>query len=603
MVDRKSIIVEGKTLEEATKSGLKALDTQIDYVDIEVLEVGKSRFGIFNKNFKVKLTEKTINYEEITNLEAENENGKFEMRMDKDKSNLIIYPPNGLGKTVSIDEIIFELEKNEIKNIDIEKIKSSLKLNKVTSIDIKDLEIKDPIDAKAEVIMSRDNMKVYMKILPPNGGNMITREAIDHILEENHIVYGIDDMRINKMILEKQCNDENIIAEGKEPENGKDGMIKYNFDINIKGKPQITEDGKVDFKEIDIICHVKKGDYLAEKILPTDGIDGMTVTGKELKAKPGKIVHFKKGKNVGESEDGLKLIAEVDGQVKLVNDKVNVLQVYEVNGNVDHATGNIHFAGKVIIRGNVRTGFKIECSEDVEIYGVVEGATIIADGDIILHKGIQGHNTGKLISKKEIICKYMENCYAKANETITADAIMHCKLESNGSIVATGKKGLIVGGEIRARNEVSAKCIGSPMSTVTKLEVGIDPDIKERYESLRKELEELYKNKENVVKAKELLTKISKMTKLPKEKQNMLDKSINTEKHLDQKIESVNMAMMQLQNMLQKLSSGRVNVSSLIYPGVRISIGNSVYYSRDDIVCATITREDGEIKINPYLAK
>lgn len=605
MVDRKSIIVEGKTVDEAVENGLKILNMQIDYVDIEVVEEGKSLLNIFNKNYKVKLTEKEIKYEEITDLEDENENenGKFEINIDKDNSNLSIYPSRGLGKSVNAEEILFALEKNKINNIDIDKVRSILKTNEVISIDIEDLKITDPIDAKVEIDVSKDDMKVYITITPPKGGRMVTKEDIDNILKEKNIAYGIDDYLINKMILEKKFNQKEIIVKGKEVVNGEDGSIKYLFNKYAKGKPQINENGKVDFKEINIIQHVKKDDCIAQKILPIEGIDGMTVTGKVIKAKSGKLVNFKKGKNVVESEDGLKLLAEVNGQVKLVNDKVTVLQVYEVNGNVDHATGNIHFVGKVIVRGNVRTGFKIECTEDVEVYGVVEGATIIADGNIILHQGIQGHNTGKLISKKEIISKYMENCYAKANESIRADAIMHCKLESKGSIFASGKKGLIVGGEIRANNEVNAKCIGSPMSTITKIEVGIDPEIKERYESLRKELEVLCKNKESVEKAIELLTKISKTVTLSKEKQNMLTKSISTQKYLIQKIESVNMAIMYLQNTLQKLSHGRINVSNLIHLGVRISIGNSVYYVRDSLPCATIVREDGEIKINPYIGK
>lgn len=327
------------------------------------------------------------------------------------------------------------------------------------------------------------------------------------------------------------------------------------------------------------------------------------MTGKLLKAKSGKIVSFKKGKNVIESEDGLKLLAQVDGQPKLIDDKVTVLQVYEVNGNIDNATGNVHFNGNVVVRGNVRTGFKIECSGNAEVYGVVEGATIIADGDIILHKGIQGQNVGKLLSKQNIVAKYMENCYANAYGDISSEVIMHCKLETKKSIEAVGKRGMIVGGEIRANNEINAKVIGSPMATTTKIEVGIDPEVKERYESLKQERDTLNKNKESVTKVIELLRKISNTTQLTKEKQDMLIKSTHTEKYLSEKLKDVNETIINLQNTLQTLSNGKVNVSLTIYAGVRISIGNSVYYVRDHMKRCTITKEKGEIKINPYTGK
>ncbi|MCT4618641.1 MAG: FapA family protein [Marinisporobacter sp.] len=595
-MDKKSIIMEGKSLEEAIENGLKLLNIGKDHVTVEVLEEGKSFFGIVKKKFKVKLTEKTIKYEE-------NENGKFEIKEQNGKSCLSIVPSKGKGKPVGVEEIILALEKREINNIDKDKIKSILEEHKLFTINIEDIKVTDPIDEKVEIEISKGDMKAYMTIIPPKGGVKLEKYDIEKILKDHNIVYGIDESLIQEIILKKEYNQKQLIAVGKEPINGQDGKIKYHFSIDNKIKPQIDQRGKVNYKELNIIECVKKGDCIAEKTLPIDGIDGRTIKGKVLKAKVGKSIGFKKGKNIIETEDGLKLIADADGQVKLIDDKVEILQVYEVTGNIDHSTGNIRFIGTVIVRGNVRSGFKIECSDDVEVYGVVEGATIIADGNIVLHKGIHGQNVGKLISKKDIISKYMESCYAQAGGSIHSEVIMHCNLKSKESITALEKKGMIVGGEIRANMEVNAKSIGSPMATITKIEVGIDPEIKEQYESLKQELEILYKNKDSVRKAIELLTKMSKNTELSKEKQGILIKSKSTENYLNEKIESVNKSLVDLQNILQELSNGRVNVLSVMHPGVRIAIGNSVYYVRDDIPCATILRENGEIKIGPYLGK
>ena len=232
------------------------------------------------------------------------------------------------------------------------------------------------------------------------------------------------------------------------------------------------------------------------------------------------------------------MLADAAGQPKIIDGKATVLEIYEVNGNVDNTTGNIRFNGKVIVKGNVRTGFTIEANGDVEIYGVVEGAVIIAEGDILLHKGIQGQNVGKLISKKSITARYMESCYAKAYETIHAEAIMHCIIESGDTITVVGKKGLIVE-EIRANHEVNAKFIGSPMATVTKIEVGIDPEKKEKYEQLKEEEAALKQNKNQVTQIINLLKKMSKTTPLTEEKQNLLKKSINTEIVLTEKLQKI----------------------------------------------------------------
>ena len=71
---------------------------------------------------------------------------------------------------------------------------------------------------------------------------------------------------------------------------------------------------------------------------------------KNFKSKAGKTSGFRR-KNVVETEDGLRLLADAAGQPKIIDGKVTVLEIYEVNGNVDNTTGNIRFNGKVIVKG------------------------------------------------------------------------------------------------------------------------------------------------------------------------------------------------------------------------------------------------------------
>ncbi|AOT72936.1 hypothetical protein Gferi_00820 [Geosporobacter ferrireducens] len=444
-------------------------------------------------------------------------------------------------------------------------------------------------------------MTAVVTLLPPEGGRSLTTEEVVEKLNKNHVVFGIDENKIQEILTHERYYQKHIVATGAAPIQGTDGKINYLFNVNAKIKPEVLEDGKVDFKELNLIQNVKKGDVVAERIMHTEGTDGMTVIGRPLKAKSGKPINFKKGKNVVESSDGLQLIADEDGQVKVIEDKVSVLQVFEVNGNVDNATGNISFNGRVVVKGNVATGFKIECDGDIEVLGVVEGATLIAEGNIILHKGIQGNHSGKLISKQDIVARYMENCYAKAAGNILADAVMHCNLESKNKITVSGKRGLIVGGVVRANSEIAAKYIGSTMATSTKIEVGIDPELKERYDQLKGEMELLYKNKENVMKAVELLTKMSKMGPLPPDKEQILTKSISTNAYLEEKIEKINDELVNIKYILQTLSGGKINVSATVYPGVKLFIGNSMYFVRDQIQCSTFIRENGEIRIAPYM--
>ena len=52
-------------------------------------------------------------------------------------------------------------------------------------------------------------------------------------------------------------------------------------------------------------------------------------------------------------------------------------------------------------------GFKVVASGDIVIEGVVEDATVISDGQIIVKHGIHGMNKGVLRAKGNIICKFI----------------------------------------------------------------------------------------------------------------------------------------------------------------------------------------------------
>ncbi len=61
-----------------------------------------------------------------------------------------------------------------------------------------------------------------------------------------------------------------------------------------------------------------------------------------------------------------------------------------IQGDVGVETGNINFTGKVIVSGNVMSGYEIISNEDIEINGIVECATLKSKGDITIRQGVQG---------------------------------------------------------------------------------------------------------------------------------------------------------------------------------------------------------------------
>ena len=89
-----------------------------------------------------------------------------------------------------------------------------------------------------------------------------------------------------------------------------------------------------------------------------------------MEAKNGKDIAIPLGKNVKLDSDGLTVLAAVNGQVLLVNDKITVEPLMELD-SVNIKTGNITFLGTVIVKGNVEDGFDVHASGNIEVHGSV----------------------------------------------------------------------------------------------------------------------------------------------------------------------------------------------------------------------------------------
>ncbi|MFH0774882.1 MAG: flagellar assembly protein A, partial [bacterium] len=125
-----------------------------------------------------------------------------------------------------------------------------------------------------------------------------------------------------------------VAAEAVPSTPGKDGSIEYKVKISEKKEPVIDENGRCDFKNILSLPAVKKGDILATKVEAIPGKPGQEITGELIPAPLMKDIVLPSGKNTKVSEDGKSLIANIDGRVTLLNEKLHIEPVYEVIGNV-----------------------------------------------------------------------------------------------------------------------------------------------------------------------------------------------------------------------------------------------------------------------------
>lgn len=525
--------------------------------------------------------------------------GFFEISYREDGVFLSVYPPVDKTKPVEARDVFDKLAKKLVRGYSREVVEAAVKKADRTPVKIAEPQEEVKLNASVHVMVSPDKMKAFISFNSPEGGRMLTLEEVLEALTKNGVLYGINRMNLETVVQYPVFNEMFCVAEGMMPVNGQNGRVQFYFDIKRDGKPAIMEDGRVDFRELNLIESVRKGQKLCELIPPVPGVLGKTVYGTDVYPVEGKDAVLPKGRNVSLSEDGLAVVSNIDGQVQYIEGKINVFSSYEVPADVDNSTGNISFVGNVSVRGNVLSGFSIEAGGNVEVWGVVEGAVIKAGGDIILRRGMQGMGKGILISNGDIIARYIEYSNIEAKHNISSEAVMHSNIKCGNKLELSGRKGLLVGGSCKVGKEIVAKVIGSHMATVTDIEVGVDPSLRERYKALKEELNTLEADLKKAEQAIAILKKLEIAGALTPDKVEMMTKSVRTRVFFTNRIAEIKEEMQRIEANLQQEAFGKIRCYNVIYPGTKVAIGSCLMYVRENLQYCTLYRDGADVRVGP----
>ncbi|MDR1913032.1 MAG: FapA family protein [Clostridiales bacterium] len=432
-------------------------------------------------------------------------------------------------------------------------------------------------------------------------GERVSADEIREMAKKQGIVFGLR-QDLEKIAAEYKPGGKYVIAEGRPPENGSNGTFKYHFDTDAKiPQPKINDDGTVDFHNLGSVLECKQGDVLVTIIPPISGKDGVNVFGEPVYCKTAsdREITLPVGENTVVSEDGTSLIATVDGHINKKRGKVSVRASLEISGDVSSATGDVVFSGEVVIKGSVRSGFKVKANKGVHILGVVEGADVESDGDIVIEGGARGGNKARILAGGSVTAKFLESCTVNAKVDISADSILHCSIHCGRCLNVKGKKGMLVGGNITVRDVINANSIGSPMSTPTEISVGYDPLLVHEYKDKSEEFETLKKEYDKVNIATETLNAQSEQGGLDDTHKQILIKLLRTKIHLSDKLSHLKNALNDLRPMMDS-SHGAIKVNKKLYYGVKIMIGNAVMYIKNDLESCELKNIEGQIKVGSY---
>jgi uncharacterized protein (DUF342 family) len=457
------------------------------------------------------------------------------------------------------------------------------------------------IDGKANIIIEKDLLKAYLEVVPPSGGgNPCTMDMVKQALIEKNISFGINEDSIKEALQEENWGFKILVAEGKPPVNGKDAKIIYKFPLpSERIGPKVDEKGNVNYHDLGLIYNVKMGQLLVEKIPGDDGVPGTSVLGTEIAPRKGKDIRLPRGSNTVTDEDELNLYATIDGHVTIADSKVVVNPVLNIAGDVNFSTGDIDFVGNVCINGSVNSGFKVNSGGDIEIRGFIDGAEVTAAGSILVKGGITGCMKTLIKARDSIHAHFVENSRLDAGrDVIVREAIMQSYIKAGGNIKVSDRKALMVGGTIQAGQEVEAKVIGSQLATQTIVEVGVNPHLREEYQILNRVKGDKKKIMDTLNHNLQVFQRSGISPENLSERKRMeLIKMLDNLKNLRQELEQIMERIAVIENEFQKNHAAKVRVLEIVYPGVRISIGQSIYIVNDPIKYSEFILDQGEVRL------
>lgn len=450
------------------------------------------------------------------------------------------------------------------------------------------------VDADIVIHVAQNRMAAWAFVFPPAGdGKPLQRPQIELALVEYMICAGIKSDALDYIISEQPYFKFILIACGTPMIPGKDAVLEEKYERNPDRVFEVDEDGNVDYRAQNSIQIVHKGDVICEVTPAVKGTDGINVLGTVIPAAEGKEIKLSAGKNTVLNEEKTQIIAGIDGHLHYSGGKFAIAPIYYVDGDVDFKTGNIDFLGDVHIKGNVREDFVIHATGTITIEGLVEGAMIESDKDILITNGILGENKAVLKAGGIIRAEYIENCVLYAGQEVQASSIITSFVYCDDTIRVTAGRGTVIGGKLVAAKLIDARVIGCAAERNTILSVGELPFIKKQKEDFAASLAELEKEADEVGRTARFLTEAAgdDPEKLQKAADYRLRRSV-----LSMQIAHIQKQLQDLSHKDSYVKGGKITADT-IYPVTEINMQGMTYIVKETQKGSIVHVEDDIIHL------
>lgn len=547
----------------------------------------------------------------------------LQLSTDKQQLLLLITPLKSEINLAKLSELFQTSEYHNLK-LNIEGLKEAvqafhrLETEKERASELQSVAIACRLDAKLSISFDPLKMTAKAQLISAYGGTAVTIEQLQAEIQSLEISHGINKKTLYLLIEKSQESKpgtayQATIAKGTQPVNGVDAILKRLVETPKERllKPQKSDHGRVDMRDLGKLITVKPGSELMRKIPYSEGKPGINVTGEIVKHKPGNDFTLEAGENseISASDENL-LVATLAGIPKALKHGMQVDDVLLIP-NVDIGYGNVNYEGSIIIEGDICDGMKVQSTGDITVSGFIESANIKCGGDLIVGKGILGHKlevgselfSCEIDSKGSVIANFSQ--YSKMNigqDLTIKKQLLHCHVICEGDINVqddSASKGTIIGGYLRTNKGINTVTLGANAGTKTIIDlVGIYPKLMQVKKQINLTIIEEQKQLEN------LLTAQRKIDILPdSEKKQSLDARLMlTKENVKRELTKLNHEFENNKAELQLyFENAKVITQKEMFNDVSVSIGRDTFRSNRNYGPTKINVSNYKLLVDPYL--
>ncbi len=435
-------------------------------------------------------------------------------------------------------------------------------------------------DARAEVTLSADGMQAMVTLRPAGKrGRQLSERYLDHVLEGAGVTYGVDRHALVEAM--QACNagravENCVIARGKSPTpdkpqqlvlrprpaegSGGSGGSGESGKSGEAGNQNSAESEPLDYRSRSPYVVVKRGEELAFTRSFEPGRDGQSVRGELVLRGTQAAPQLQAGRNT--VSEGGRVFAACSGRFVTDGTQFWVEDTLEIAGDVDYTTGHINFPGNVVITGLVKDRFRVWAGGDLECHGTLDAFEVFCKGMLKARGGIIGRGQGLVRVVGDIAAKFIENSVVESKSSVSiAGGILKSRVYCLGEL-RTGKRGRIIGSEVRAGGSILCNQLGNDAQTPTTVVAGVNFIAERKLQKLRERREELLEE------LSQLDRRIA-LSPTPRRERRRAE--------LARVLELLAAQVGELSEQAVANGEAQIAVEGRVYPGVTVVIGTACY--------------------------